>query len=134
MAKKKPGAALATSTVIVTPMRISPPGSNNLECDFSGPLVTGNTLFLSLNTEYDITFNVDAGAGYTFDSKKPFCNQEKRCPPELPGGTVQKPCKVTKMGSTSIQVHVASVGNRTVTYFRLNFDGSYTCDPIIVNN
>ena len=132
--KKKAGAALATFTVTVAPGNIVPAGSNNVECDFNGPTVTDNALFLSLNTAYDITFNLEDGTEYTFDPAKPFCNKKMRCPPELPKGSVQKPFTITTKDSDSIKVHVDPVPSRKVTHFRLNFNDGYSCDPIIINN
>lgn len=140
MAKKKGGAALTAFTVTVTPKVTT---GFDVECDLSDApvgLLTDNALFLDLETPYDITFKLVSGPGgnYSFYQSKPFCNQAKRCPPQLPGGSAHAPCSVTddggSNGGASITVHIDRIQSRTVTNYRLNFDGGFSCDPIIINS
>lgn len=139
MSKKK-NVNLTSLTVTVTPIKLVPSGSKNVQCNL-GPPATGNVLFLTSNTEYNITFNFVPGnvpEVICFGQTKPFCNQQNNCPPRLPGGTVQIPCTVTDNGSgnggASITIHVDARPNKEVTYYRLNFNDGYTWDPIIINN
>ena len=140
MTKKSGGAALTTFAVTVTPTAIVPPGSKNVECDITGPATTGNVLFLLCNTAYDITFNLVPGPAGTFAflAAAPFCNQPQHCPKPLPNCSAHTPCKVTNNGGgnngISITVHIDPLPSRAVTYYRLNFVGGFTCDPIIINN
>ena len=48
------GASLMTLTVTVTPQVTN---GTDVECNFSGTVVDGDTIWLDLNQGYDITFN-----------------------------------------------------------------------------
>ena len=125
-------ATLTTVTVTVTPQSTN---GSEVVCNFSGSAVTDDAIFLDLNEPYDLTFNLASGPGgsYTFATSTPFCNQPNHCPG--PNAPIKKPYSLNP-GSTpnSITVHVDSVPSRAVTHYRLNFNGTYFCDPIIVHD
>jgi len=127
------GDAARGVTVTVTPQVTN---GTDVECDFAGTDVTDDAIFLDLDQAYDITFKLVGGPGgtYSFHSSKPFCNQAKHCPPELPGGSAHAPYSVTPNGNDEIIVHVDRVPARAVAHYRLNFDGGCSCDPIIIHN
>lgn len=130
---KNESANLMSATITVTPQATN---GLDVECDFSGSPVTDDAIFLALDQAYDITFNLTAGPGgaYTFDGNKPFCNQAKNCPPKLPGGSAHGPYSVASKSGNSITVHVDPVKARAVAHYRLNFNGGYSCDPIIIHD
>jgi hypothetical protein len=120
-------------TVTVTPQVTN---GTDVECNFDGTPVTDDAIFLDLNQAYDITFNLADGPGgsYSFHPSKPFCNQAKHCPPELPGGSAHTPYSVTSNGGNTITIHVDRVPARAVAHYRLNFNGGCSCDPIIIHD
>jgi hypothetical protein len=127
------GAGLTGISVTVTPQTTN---GSDVQCDLSGTSVTDDAIFLDVKEAYDITFNLVTGPGgtYVFDANKPFCNQAKHCPPALPGGSDHAPFSVTANNGNAITVHVDPVPSRAVAHYRLNFNGGYSCDPIIIHD
>jgi hypothetical protein len=126
------GTTLTTVTVTVTPQSTN---GTDVVCNFSGGAVTDDAIFLDLNQPYDLTFNLANGPGgsYAFATNTPFCNQANRCPG--PNAPIKKPFSLSGSPSAnSITVHVDPVPSRAVTHYRLNFNGGYSCDPIIVHD
>lgn len=136
MAKQKRSVGLVSFPVTVTPTAIVPAGSKNVQCDL-GPPAIGNYLVLDCGIAYDITFELCTGPNVPqvqrFDEKKPFVNQPNKCPPALPGGTIQKPCALSCNTGASITIHVDALGHKGLTYYRLNFNDDYSWDPIIIH-
>jgi hypothetical protein len=107
---------------------------NDVDCHITGSDVTDDAIFLELDKQYDIAITLDPGStGVKFHQTKPFCNQNSKCPPELPGGNATHPFSVTRNSDTSLTIHAAPVHSRAVAHYRLNFDGGESCDPIIIH-
>jgi|SRR6478609_7129341 len=133
MRDEQDGTTLTNVTVSVTPQSTN---GTEVVCNFSGGAVTDDAIFLGLNEPYDLTFNLVNGPGgaYTFDTNNtPFCNQSNHCP--APNAPIKKPYSLNPTPTAnSITVHVDPVPSRSVTHYRLNFSGGYSCDPIIVHD
>jgi hypothetical protein len=119
---------------IAIAVRPGAPNGNDVRCRLQGPDVHRNVIFLDYDQEYDITFTLQPGNGVTAWNAAPFGNREGACPGTAQGPTA--PCSLNSGGTaTSMTVHVAAVleqpGQRVEKY-RLNFNGTLTCDPIII--
>ena len=132
MANKGGGRALTAFTVDV--INIVPVGPDTVDCDLVGPntIVIDNALFLTADTTYDITFNLDLNTGFAFDQNNPFSNQKKKCPPG--NGGAQPPCSITANAADSFTIQVDGRKKKYVTHYRINFDSGDSWDPIIINN
>jgi hypothetical protein len=123
---------LTNVTVTVTPQATN---GTEVVCNFSGSAVTDDAIFLNKNEPYDLTFNLVNGPGgsYAFSTSTPFCNQSNHCP--APNAPIKSPYSLNQNPTAnSISVHVDPVPSRAVTHYRLNFNGGYSCDPIIIHD
>jgi hypothetical protein len=117
--------------ITVTPVNVN---GNDVDCDFAGPNVIGNAPFLPNAGTFDITFQLIPALGVNaFAAQRPFCNQPNRCP-RPPGGNAVPPFSVAANTGNTITVHLDPVGRRGVSHFRLNFNGAFNCDPIIIHD
>jgi hypothetical protein len=119
----------------VTP---STPSGNDVPISAAGtaPYVqsNGNITGLQQGQSYDITFTLAGANGVnSWRSNNPFANQVGSCP--TPGQGASSPFSVNSNPSaTSMTIHMDSQSSSSTTQYRLNFNGSYYCDPIIVVN
>jgi hypothetical protein len=117
--------------VTVTPVNVT---GTDVDCDFAGHQVIGNGLFLPHGGTFDITFQLVPRLGVSaFAAARPFCNQPNRCP-RPPGGNAHPPFRLTANTGNTVTVHLDPVGHRGVSHFRLNFNNSLNCDPIIIHD
>lgn len=127
-------AKVASATVDVKPITM---GGTERDCEMSGSIAADDGVFVPRDTDFDITFRLvpsDDGTMLSFHGEKPFCNQKKRCPPELPGGNASAPFTVTPNGPHSITVRSAPVRGKGISHFRLNFTDGTSYDPIIIHD
>jgi hypothetical protein len=117
--------------ITVTPVGVA---GTDVDCDFAGPNVVDNAAVLPNGGTYDITFQLVPAQGVTgFAAQRPFCNQPNRCP-RPPGGNATPPFRLTSNTGNAITVHLDPVGNKGVSYYRLNFNNNLNCDPIIIHD
>ena len=98
-----------------------------------------NALWLDDPTQaYKVTFNLVGGVARPWSQhgaggNPPFCNTTGQCPNAAAGP--QNGFIVTPGGPNTITVDIppqGAAGYKAVQHYRMNFDGGYTCDPIIV--
>jgi hypothetical protein len=87
-------------------------------------------IWLSPNEEYNIMFNLPAAGPRSWDTGGPFCNRKSDCPTAADG--TNDGFTISAKGASSITVNVPKQNPKTVQHYRMNFDSSYFCDPIIV--
>lgn len=118
--------------VTVTP---NPPNGNDFPISAAGtaPYVQQNgDIELALDEAYDITFELAPAHGVTnWRSNSPFGNDTGSCPG--PGQGPSGPFSLNAGGNaTSITIHVDAQSDACEFQYRLNYNGSYFSDPIIV--
>jgi hypothetical protein len=124
-------AELTNTTVNIEALGVN---GDDVDCRITGADVTDDAIFLKKEKQYDIDVTLDPGTtGLKFHQTKPFCNQNSKCPPALPGGNATHPFSVTRNSDTSITIHAVPIPSRAVAHYRLNFDGNKSCDPIIIH-
>jgi hypothetical protein len=106
-----------------------------VDCDISGGIATDNAIFLSQSANTDIEFTLvdPTGNGVTFDTNKPFANQNNRCPKAT--AKPKTPCSLGDPAPTDdcFTMSIDPTKRRAVSYYRLNFAGGLYCDPIIIH-
>lgn len=131
-AKGDASSGSAQTVVVVTP---GLPNGKEVPVQLSGSCANGDQVTLQPNQDYDITFQLTGANGVkSWNSNNPFGNQTGgSCPQPTQGAN--PPFSVGSGGSpTSITVHMTGQASGYTTHFRLNFNDSFTSDPIIVVN
>lgn len=130
--KRRSRTPLLSTDVTVTAKKVT---GADVDCDFSGVVVTDNALFVSYMVDTDITFTLvdQTGKNVAFDTNNPFGSQNNKCPKE--GASPKRPCSVGTPRATAnrFTMCIEPTYARAVSYYRLNFANGLSCDPIIIH-
>jgi hypothetical protein len=124
--KMRPGASTKTIPVTVNP---GAPNGNEVPCKITGPseYVANDAIFLPPGFDYEIEFTL---AGNDFDwADDPFWCQEGQCPTEPTGGKI----KFKNKAGNKITATASATNDKALSFYRLNFNDDFRCDPIIIN-
>lgn len=125
----------STTSVTVTANQVL--NGTDVECDFSGPGIHDNAIFVddAASTTLAFTLVDNTGQNLQFDTSNPFNNQSGHCPKNA--GNPKKPCGLENPPAptgSSFTMKIDPTNGRAVSYYRLNFQGGLSCDPIIVHD
>lgn len=133
-------AAQVTSIdILVTPTRRNGP---DVFCRIepantaSSQFVKGQVIFLPMNREFLLNFDLRAGQGpqLQWDSANPFRAEQNQCPgPETP---MDGQFTVGALSGNQLTVGSSAQSTDSVVHYRLNFvqgGSNASCDPIIIN-
>jgi hypothetical protein len=122
----KPEVTHETIPITVIP---GTPNGNEVPCEIQGPkeYVANNAIFLSPDVEYAIEFTL---AGNDFEwGESPFWCQEGMCPTGPTNGRITFKDK----GGRKVTATAGASSGKALSFYRLNFQDPYRCDPIIIN-
>ena len=110
----------------------------NVECDITGPAdyVTDHAIFLPLNSgDFEIYFTLDPGPQSLSWNANPFAAHVGKCPkgPTPPPNQPQGQFTPDAPNGSVLRVQATGQSKRSVAFYKLNFNGGNSCDPIIIN-
>ena len=108
----------------------------NVECDITGPpdYVTDHAIFLPLDSgDFEIYFTLDSKSlswnTNAFGAHVGKCPKGPTPPPNQPQGQFTPDAP----NGSVLRVQATGQSKRSVAFYKLNFNGGNSCDPIIMN-
>ena len=108
----------------------------NVECDITGPpdSVTDHAIFLPLDSgDFEIYFTLDSKSlswnTNAFGAHVGKCPKGPTPPPNQPQGQFTPDAP----NGSVLRVQATGQSKRSVAFYKLNFNGGNSCDPIIIN-
>ncbi len=108
----------------------------NVECDITGPpdYVTDHAIFLPLDSgDFEIYFTLDSKSlswnTNAFGAHVGKCPKGPTPPPNQPQGQFTPDAP----NGSVLRVQATGQSKRSVAFYKLNFNGGNSCDPIIIN-